>query len=80
MSFLQKHTVLVTFLISIENSTLFQRKQQKIRQKNRGFVYSEFVKTCNEHVNVHGRTLILLSNAISAFAKKEIHFYTHKKC
>ena len=40
-------------------------------KKNRGFVDSEFVKTCHEHVNGHERTLILLNNAISAFAKKK---------
>jgi hypothetical protein len=41
-----------TFLISKEKFYLvLKEKKKNLREKNRGFVDSEFVKTCHEHVD-----------------------------
>ena len=51
MTFPCVKTVLATFLISIEKLDLSLKEKEKILWKKvRGFVDSEFMKTCHEHV------------------------------
>ena len=52
MTFPCVKTVLATFLISIEKLDLSLKEKEKILWKKvRGFVDSEFMKTCHEHVS-----------------------------